>query len=61
MDWEKILFDAGIAEPPGRQEAYEEAAAVTAARYERDGRKRAKGSNTLKVKTGARMDYSKKL
>lgn len=61
MDWEKILSDAGIEESPGRQQACKKAAAVTADRYERDGRKRAKGSNTRKVKKAARMDYSKQL
>ena len=59
MDWTKILHDAGIPEPPGRDQAYAEAAELTAARYERDGHKRAKGSNTRKVKKIARMDYSK--
>lgn len=61
MDWSKILSDAGIPESPGRDQAQERAAAVTAARYERDGHKRAKGSNTRKVKKAARMDYSKQL
>lgn len=61
MDWEKILFDADIAESPGRREACEKAAVITAARYQRDGRKRAKGSNTRKVKKAARMDYSRQL
>ena len=59
MNWTKILRDAGIPEPPGRDQAYEDAIAMTAARYERDGRKRAKGSNTSKVKKVARMDYGK--
>ena len=59
MNWTKILCDAGIPEPPGRDQAYEDAVAMTAARYERDGRKRAKGSNTSKVKKVARMDYGK--
>ena len=61
MDWSKILSDSGIPEPPGRDQAQEMADAVTTARYERDGRKRAKGSNTRKVKKVARMDYSKQL
>jgi hypothetical protein len=61
MDWTKILRDAGIPEPAGREQACIEAAAVSAARYERDGHKRAKGSNTRKSKKVARMDYSKKL
>ena len=61
MNWTKILADAGIAEPPGREHAYRDAFAFTTARYERDGHKRAKGSNTRKVKKVARMDYSKKL
>ena len=59
MNWTKILQDAGIPEPPGRDQAYEDAVAMTAARYERDGRKRAKGSNTAKVKKVARKDYGK--
>ena len=59
MNWTKILRDAGIPEPPGRDQAYEDAVAMTTARYERDGRKRAKGSNTSKVKEVARMDYGK--
>ena len=50
MNWTKILRDAGIPEPPGRDQAYEDAVAMTAARYERDGRKRAKGSNARKPK-----------
>jgi len=61
MNWTKILADAGISEPPGREQAYSDALAVTTARYERDGHKRAKGSNTRKVKKVARTDYSKKL
>jgi hypothetical protein len=59
MDWDKILSDAGISELPGRDQACKDAAAMTAARYERDGRKRAKGSNTAKVKKVARKDYGK--
>jgi hypothetical protein len=59
MNWEKILSDAGIPEPPGRKQAFEDAAALTAARYERDGCKRAKGSNTRKVKKVPRIDYCK--
>ena len=59
MNWTKILHDAGIPEPPDRDQAYEDAVAMTAARYERDGRKRAKGSNTTKVKKVARKDYGK--
>ena len=50
MNWTKILHDAGIPEPPGRDQAYEDAVAMTAARYERDGHKRAKGSNARKPK-----------
>lgn len=61
MNWSKILSEAGIPDTPGRDQAQESAAAITAARYERDGRKRAKGSNTRKVKKAARMDYSKQL
>jgi oligoribonuclease NrnB/cAMP/cGMP phosphodiesterase (DHH superfamily) len=59
MNWTKILRDAGIPEPPGRDRAYADAAEMTAARYERDGHKRAKGSNTRKVKKMARMDYGR--
>jgi hypothetical protein len=59
MNWTKILHDAGIPEPPGRDKAYEDAVAMTTTRYERDGRKRAKGSNTAKVKKVARKDYGK--
>lgn len=59
MNWTKILRDAGIPEPPGRDQAYEDAVAMTATRYERDGRKRAKGSNTAKVKKVARKNYGK--
>jgi len=59
MNWTKILRNAGIPEPPGSDKAYEDAAAMTAARYERNGRKRAKGSNTAKVKKVARKDYGK--
>lgn len=61
MNWTKILADAGIPESPGREQAYCDALAFTTARYERDGHKRAKGSNTRKAKKVARMDYSKKL
>lgn len=61
MNWSKILSEAGIPDSPGRDQAQKSAAAVIAARYERDGRKRAKGSNTRKVKKAARMDYSKQL
>jgi hypothetical protein len=31
MNWTKILHDAGIPEPPGRDQAYEDAVAMTAA------------------------------
>jgi hypothetical protein len=61
MDWSRILSDAGIPDSPGRDQAKEMADAVTTARYGRDGRKRAKGSNMRKVKKMARMDYSKQL
>jgi hypothetical protein len=50
MNWTKILRDAGIPEPPGRDQAYKDAVAMTEFRYERDGRKRAKGSNARKPK-----------
>ena len=59
MNWTKILHDAGIPEPPGRDQAYEDAVAMTAARYERDGHKRAKGSNARKPKKVPRVDYCK--
>ena len=59
MNWTKILHDAGIAEPPGRDQAYEDAVAMTESRYERDGRKRAKGSNARKPKKVPRVDYCK--
>jgi hypothetical protein len=59
MNWTKILLDAGIPEPPGRDQAYKDALAMTAARYQRDGKKRAKGTNTQKPKKTPRMDYCK--
>jgi hypothetical protein len=50
MDWTKMLAEAGIPEPPGIQEAYAAAALMTAERYERNGQKRAKGTNARKAK-----------
>lgn len=58
MNWTQILADAGIPEPPGREQAVEQARIDTAERYARQGRKRAKGSNTRKVKKVARVDYN---
>lgn len=58
MDWTAILTNAGIPEPPGRIEAAKAARLITAARYAKFGQKRAKGTNTRKVKKVARVDYS---
>lgn len=58
MNWTQILSDAGIPEPPGRDLAIEMAIAETAARYEKVGKKRAKGSTTRKAKKVARVDYN---
>jgi len=43
-----MLLEAGIPEPPGRDEAYEQAAILTEERYKRNGQKRAKGANARK-------------
>ncbi len=43
-----MLLEAGIPEPPGRDEAYKQAAILTEERYKNNGHKRAKGSNTRK-------------
>jgi stalled ribosome alternative rescue factor ArfA len=58
MNWTKILSEAGIPEPPDRDAAIEQAIAETAARYEKVGKKRAKGSTTRKTKKVARVDYN---
>jgi hypothetical protein len=52
MNWAEILASAGIPESPGRQEAYEEAAAASARRYAANGRKQthSKGATKPKVK-----------
>lgn len=47
MNWTKILADASIPEPIGRQDAVNDARRITAERYEREGGpKRAHGTNT---------------
>jgi hypothetical protein len=43
-----MLLEAGIPEPPGRDEAYKQAAILTEERYKNNGHTRAKGSNTRK-------------
>jgi hypothetical protein len=43
-----MLFEAGIPEPPGRDEAYKQAAILTEERYKHNGQKRAKGTNARK-------------
>lgn len=57
MNWTQMLLEAGIPEPPGRNEAYKQAALLTEERYKYNGHKRAKGSNTRKPKKSPRMDY----
>lgn len=57
MDWTQMLLEAGIPEPPGRDEAYKQAALLSEERYRNNGHKRAKGSNTRKTTKIARMDY----
>jgi hypothetical protein len=57
MNWTEILANAGIPEPPGREQAVAEAKLATAERYAKHGQKRAKGTNTRKVKKVARVDY----
>ena len=52
MDWTRILADAGIAEPPGREAAVAAAKAHTAERVAANGGlplKRAKGGNSRKA------------
>jgi hypothetical protein len=48
MKWDEILANAGIPESPGREKAYEEAAAASAKRYAANGRKRAHGKGAAK-------------
>jgi hypothetical protein len=50
MNWDKILANAGIGEPPGRKEAYKEAAKASAKRYAANGRKQAHGKGAAKPK-----------
>ena len=50
MNWDKILANAGIDEPPGRKEAYKEAATASAKRYAANGRKQAHGKGAAKPK-----------
>jgi hypothetical protein len=57
MNWTEILANAGIPEPPGRDEAIAAARLATAERYAKHGQKRVKGNNTRKVKKVARVDY----
>lgn len=59
MDWAKILKSANLLESPGRDEAIAKALIAIQKRYEKNGHKRAKGSNAAKVKKAPRMDYSK--
>jgi hypothetical protein len=52
MDWTRILADAGIPEPPGREQAVAATLALTAAKVAANGGqplKRAKGSNGRKA------------
>jgi hypothetical protein len=49
MNWTQMLLEAGIPEPPGRDEAYRQAALLTEERYKHNGNKRAQGSNTRKT------------
>ena len=52
MDWARILADAGLPEPPGREAAVAAAKARTAERVAANGGrplKRAKGSNSRKA------------
>jgi len=57
MDWTRMLLEASIPEPPGRDEAYRQAALLTEERYRRNGHKCTKGSNTRKPTKIPRMDY----
>ena len=57
MDWTQMLLEAGIPEPPGRDEAYRQAALLSEERYRNNGHKRTKGSNTRKPIKIPRMDY----
>lgn len=55
MNWTKILADAGIPEPVGREQAIQDARAATAARYAATGGpKPARGSNTRPVEQVSR-------
>lgn len=49
MNWTEILAAAGIPEPPGREEAIEEARRISAERIAREGPKRARGSSSTKA------------
>ena len=48
LDWDEIFEMRPDLAPPGYHEAVADAKAVTEARYEKFGRKRAKGSNARK-------------
>ena len=50
MDWTQMLLEAGIPEPPGRDEAYRQAALFTEERYKHKGNIRVQESNTRKNK-----------
>ena len=50
MDWTQMLLEAGIPEPPGRDEAYRQAALFTEERYKHKGNIRVQESNTRKTK-----------
>lgn len=55
MNWTKILADAGIPEPIGREQAIQEAQAATAARYAvTGGPKPARGFNSRPVQQVSR-------
>lgn len=55
MNWTEILANAGIPEPPGREQAIADAQAITAARYAKTGGpKRARGNASRPVKQVSR-------
>ena len=48
MDWTRMLLEARIPEPVGRDEAYKQAILLTEERYKRNGQKQNKKANARK-------------
>ncbi|NBN87511.1 MAG: hypothetical protein EBV32_00225 [Proteobacteria bacterium] len=48
LDWTELFRQRPDLSPPGYEEAVRDAKAISEARYVRDGKKRAKGSNARK-------------